>query len=189
MGVLRRVCDDAPRPIREVNPEIPQWLEAIVLKLLAKNPADRFQTASEVADLLSQHLAHVQSPTLVPRPATVVVPLPPVRVQPAAALTPAWPEDGKSKDLHSTGNLYWATGSMSLAAFGLAISGRDDILFDWPRPLAAWFLVGGFLSLPVGLLILLARIGHRLASRAAGHSRLDCSRSCRSVFSSCSASR
>ena len=39
MAVLRRVCDDQPRPIQEVNPEIPDWLEAIVLKLLAKNPA------------------------------------------------------------------------------------------------------------------------------------------------------
>jgi serine/threonine protein kinase len=80
MGVLRRVCEDVPRPIHEVNPEIPEWLSAIVLKLLAKDPNDRFQTAGEVADLLSQHLAHLQSPALVPRPATVVVPPPPVRI-------------------------------------------------------------------------------------------------------------
>jgi formylglycine-generating enzyme required for sulfatase activity/serine/threonine protein kinase len=75
MGVLKRVCDDVPRPIHEVNAEIPPWLEAIVFKLLAKNPADRFQTATEVAELLSQHLAHVQNPTQMARPATVIVPL------------------------------------------------------------------------------------------------------------------
>ena len=68
MGVLRRVCDDTPRPIHEVNAEIPPWLEAIVGKLLAKNPADRFQSAGEVAELLSQHLAHVQQPALHPQP-------------------------------------------------------------------------------------------------------------------------
>src|SRR5690606_6383301 len=78
MGVLRRVCDDEPRPIREVNGEIPPWLEAIVMKLLAKRPEDRFQSAAEVAELLEQHLAHVQNPAQATRPATVVLARPPV---------------------------------------------------------------------------------------------------------------
>jgi uncharacterized protein (TIGR03067 family) len=71
VAVLRRVCDDTPRPIREVNAEIPEWLETIVNKLLAKDPADRFQSADEVAELLSQHLAHVQNPALAPLPAPI----------------------------------------------------------------------------------------------------------------------
>ncbi len=78
MGTLRRVCDDVPRPIHEVNAEVPHWLEAIVDKLLAKDPADRFQTAAEVADLLSQHLAHEQNPAQVSRPTTVEAPPSPV---------------------------------------------------------------------------------------------------------------
>ena len=41
--------DDTPRPIREVNPEIPAWLCDIIDRLLAKDPDDRFQTAAEVA--------------------------------------------------------------------------------------------------------------------------------------------
>jgi hypothetical protein len=69
LGVLRRVCHDTPRPIREINPEIPQWLEAIVEKLLAKNPADRFQSANEVAELLEGHLAHINNPAQTPSPA------------------------------------------------------------------------------------------------------------------------
>ncbi|MFL5240690.1 MAG: SUMF1/EgtB/PvdO family nonheme iron enzyme [Gemmataceae bacterium] len=71
MAVLKRVCEETPRPIREINREIPDWLCAIVAKLQAKNPADRFQSAKEVADLLSQHLAHLQQPRLVPAPAAV----------------------------------------------------------------------------------------------------------------------
>ncbi|HEY2249592.1 MAG TPA: serine/threonine-protein kinase, partial [Planctomycetaceae bacterium] len=63
MATLRRVSDDMPRPVREVNPEIPEWLDAIVKKLLAKNPDDRFQSAAVVAELLSQHLADVQNPS------------------------------------------------------------------------------------------------------------------------------
>ena len=73
MAVLKRVCDDRHRPIRELNPDVPDWLEAMIDRLLAKDPADRFQTAAEVADLLERGLAHVQQPTAVPRPVIGVV--------------------------------------------------------------------------------------------------------------------
>jgi serine/threonine protein kinase len=66
LAVLKRVCDDTPRPIREVNPDIPAALVEIVNRLLAKNPDARFQTAREVAELLSQYLAHVQHDPLAP---------------------------------------------------------------------------------------------------------------------------
>ena len=70
LGVLRRVCDDVPRPIRQINPEVPAYLAALVEKLHAKDPAARFQSVSEVAELLSRHLADVQQPALAtgPRP-------------------------------------------------------------------------------------------------------------------------
>ena len=68
VAVLRRVCDDVPRPIREVNAEIPEELVALIDRLLAKNPDERFQTAEEVADLLSRHLADLQHPTRSPSP-------------------------------------------------------------------------------------------------------------------------
>ena len=48
VAVLKRICDDTHRPVREVNPEIPDWLEAVVARLLAKDPADRFASAAEV---------------------------------------------------------------------------------------------------------------------------------------------
>ncbi len=67
-GVLRRITDDEPRPIREINPDIPDWLCGIGAKLMAKRPDERFQSASEVAALLEQCLAHVQQPTTVPLP-------------------------------------------------------------------------------------------------------------------------
>ncbi len=60
MAVLKRVTEDTPRPIRETNPEIPDWLASIITKLHAKKPEERFQTAKEVAELLGQHLADLQ---------------------------------------------------------------------------------------------------------------------------------
>ena len=59
LAVLRRVCDDAPRPLREVNPEVPDWLAAIVDRLHAKDPAERFPSAAEVAGVLKHHLAEL----------------------------------------------------------------------------------------------------------------------------------
>jgi serine/threonine-protein kinase len=69
VAVLRRICDGHPRPLREVNPELPEWLVEIIDRLHQKRPDDRFQTAAEVADLLERHLAHVQQPTVAPQPA------------------------------------------------------------------------------------------------------------------------
>ncbi|HEV3142460.1 MAG TPA: protein kinase [Gemmataceae bacterium] len=76
MAVMKRVIEDRPRPIREINPEMPDWLEAIIAKLHAKNSEDRFQSAKEVAQLLEQHLAHLQQPGTVPMPARISVPPP-----------------------------------------------------------------------------------------------------------------
>ncbi len=66
--MLRRVCDDEPRPLRELTPEVPAWLEAIISRLMAKDPARRFQTATEVAQVLGTCLAHVQQPLSVSLP-------------------------------------------------------------------------------------------------------------------------
>jgi hypothetical protein len=76
MGVLKRVCEETPRPIQQINPDIPDWLAQIIDRLLAKCPNDRFQKADEVASLLGQHLAHLQQPTVVPLPARVTKPSP-----------------------------------------------------------------------------------------------------------------
>ncbi|QDU38984.1 Serine/threonine-protein kinase PrkC [Maioricimonas rarisocia] len=54
MAVLKRVCEDRPRPLHDVIPEIPGWLEAIIFRLLEKDREDRYQSAQEVADLLAR---------------------------------------------------------------------------------------------------------------------------------------
>jgi tetratricopeptide (TPR) repeat protein len=62
-AVLRRVCDDAPRPIRELNPECPDWLASIIARLMAKSQEGRFAKAEDVAELLRERLAELQGPT------------------------------------------------------------------------------------------------------------------------------
>ena len=69
LAVLRRVCDDSPRPLREINPDIPLWLESLIARLMAKDPSQRYQTADEAFDVLKKCLAHVQQPLSSPLPA------------------------------------------------------------------------------------------------------------------------
>jgi serine/threonine protein kinase len=68
VAVLRRVSDEQPPPVRALNPEVPAWLEALIARLLAKDPAQRFQSAAEVARLLEGYLAHLRQPATVPAP-------------------------------------------------------------------------------------------------------------------------
>ncbi len=61
LAVLKRVAEDTPRPIREIIPEVPQWLCDLITKLHAKAPDQRFQSAREVADTLAEMLEGVQA--------------------------------------------------------------------------------------------------------------------------------
>jgi serine/threonine protein kinase len=113
VAVLRRVCEDTPRPIREANPEAPDWLCDIIGKLHAKGPADRFQSAAEVAELLSHHLARLQQPTLAPDVS-----------KGAGQPSPKYPEPTRVARAPSSRRKRWLLASAALlgllAALGLA---------------------------------------------------------------------
>ncbi len=117
MAVLKRVCDDRHRSIRELNSDVPDWLEAVIDRLLAKEPADRFQTAAEVADLLERGLAHVQQPMAVPRPT-----VPGLRVAAPANLDFDVPPAPAKTPRRSRRRLAVAAGLALLALAGLGAS-------------------------------------------------------------------
>jgi serine/threonine-protein kinase len=73
LAVVRRVSDDEPRPIQEVNADMPVWLSGIIARLQAKDPSKRYQTAAKVSELLGQCLAHIQQPLAVPMPSDVCI--------------------------------------------------------------------------------------------------------------------
>ena len=70
-AILRLITDEEPRSIREINPGIPDWLCSVVQKLMAKQPEDRYASASEVAEQLEACLAHVNNPLKNSLPAIV----------------------------------------------------------------------------------------------------------------------
>jgi serine/threonine protein kinase len=75
IAVLFNVCHADPRPMRELNPMVTEWLAALVAKLMAKLPAERYASASEVADLMRQYLRHLRAPGNSPAPPTPVAPI------------------------------------------------------------------------------------------------------------------
>jgi serine/threonine-protein kinase len=76
LAILRRITDATPRPIRQTNPEVPEWLEALVQRLHEKRPEQRFQSAQDVENALTQCMQHLQDPRK---------PLPPDLLQAATA--------------------------------------------------------------------------------------------------------
>jgi hypothetical protein len=55
--VLYKHVTDPPPPPREINPDIPEAVERVVLKALAKDPVDRFQRVGEMVTALQKAVA------------------------------------------------------------------------------------------------------------------------------------
>ena len=90
--VIKHIHDPLPPPHR-YNPDLPDGVERVILKALAKNPEDRFETAGEMVKMLQSAterptVAQAAAPPL-PDPATVVAPplssppeIPPTAISP-----------------------------------------------------------------------------------------------------------
>jgi serine/threonine protein kinase len=52
LAILKHITETPQRPIRELNPNVPEWLAYTIDRLLAKKPADRIQTAAHLAEML-----------------------------------------------------------------------------------------------------------------------------------------
>ncbi|MCA9194198.1 MAG: serine/threonine protein kinase [Planctomycetales bacterium] len=62
-GVLHRIGNEAPRTVRDINTDVPEWFDRLIHRLLSKNPADRIQSAHELVQLLSACIAHLEQPS------------------------------------------------------------------------------------------------------------------------------
>ena len=77
--VIKHITAPLPSP-REMNPDIPEPVERVVLKALAKDPADRFQSVGQMVEALRKA---VTEPVVL---AEVAPPPPPLLVEPVVAL-------------------------------------------------------------------------------------------------------
>ncbi len=68
LSVMRRITESEPTAIQEINPSIPEWMSAVIKKLMTKSVQDRIASAAEVRELLEALLSHVQQPLSSPLP-------------------------------------------------------------------------------------------------------------------------
>ena len=76
---------EPPRSPREANPEVPEVLDVLTLRLLAKDPTDRYGSAAEVLEVLRQVWDGLPTAFADARPVAanrVVLPAPPVPTAP-----------------------------------------------------------------------------------------------------------
>ena len=66
LAILKQITDTKHRSLRELSPETPEWLAETIDRLLAKNPADRIQSAALLAELLEFQLALMKTSEDVP---------------------------------------------------------------------------------------------------------------------------
>jgi serine/threonine-protein kinase len=75
-AVLRQQIESEPEPIHQKRADVPPWLEAIIVRAVAKDPAARFQTPAEMLAALKQRTARpeqVQPVAPAPPPAAVTM--------------------------------------------------------------------------------------------------------------------
>ncbi len=95
----QHVCQD-PVPPSEADPEMPRWADVIVLRAMAKAPADRYQNAAQMRAGIHSALSGPPGALPLPQAQTLgaaVTPVPASQVSdgPAAAPAPAGPAPGE----------------------------------------------------------------------------------------------
>lgn len=78
---LYKQVNEPPPPLRQANINVPDWLDTVTNKALAKRPQDRYQTGAEFADALRQRPAPAKASTA-PMPSAQPVPSPRPMKQP-----------------------------------------------------------------------------------------------------------
>jgi serine/threonine protein kinase len=73
MGILTKHITSQPRPPRELMPEMPDSIEAIILRALSKEPEQRQQSMGELTEELATVAAELAPEVLQPRPSSQVV--------------------------------------------------------------------------------------------------------------------
>ncbi|MEJ2211841.1 MAG: protein kinase, partial [Anaerolineae bacterium] len=104
-AVLRQQIEEPLPPLRQARPDAPSWLEAIITRATAKDPAQRFQSPAEMLAALKQQTA---TPTNVPQ-------APPPR--PASAATMVKPQPAGRR--MSRGLVFGLAGAAAVVALGL----------------------------------------------------------------------
>ncbi len=68
LAVLRKISESKPRPIQQINEQMPAWFDRLTSRLMTIDRNQRIASATEAASLLRDSLAHVRNPSGQPLP-------------------------------------------------------------------------------------------------------------------------
>ena len=129
--VLKHITAPLPLP-RKVNPDLPELIERVILKAMAKNPGDRYQTAGEMVEALEKAVARVPVVEGPPEAKPVPVPMPvptlmqeeaPPPVPPEPPTVPAAAVPVEAVPVAKKGLPAWAWGAVAAAALLIVAGG------------------------------------------------------------------
>jgi len=130
---LKAHAEQPPPKLTDTRRDIPPELQQIVDRMLAKSPADRFQTPAEVANALADFVDRHRTDGG-------------GRGRGSGDGLPA-----TSDPMRFGQRLVAMTGVLTLIAALMAIGNRGWITFQYPEWLAPWLTIGGMVSLPFGV--------------------------------------
>lgn len=63
-GLMDAIIKEPPPPVRTLNPQVPEWLEKVLLVAMAKDPGSRFASAAQFANSMTNasHPSRTQEP-------------------------------------------------------------------------------------------------------------------------------
>ncbi|MEM1071014.1 MAG: protein kinase [Planctomycetota bacterium] len=67
-STMQAISNGEAKSAQSVQPNVPDWMDDLIHRLHEKDPADRFQSTEEVAEILQEELLHLQQPTNVSPP-------------------------------------------------------------------------------------------------------------------------
>ncbi|MDX1926237.1 MAG: protein kinase [Pirellulaceae bacterium] len=71
LAVLRRVTEEKPKVVHDLNEAMPAWLDRLIGRFLAKSADHRIASAEEAAELLRGCLAHLRAPSRMELPSSL----------------------------------------------------------------------------------------------------------------------
>ncbi|MDD3336861.1 MAG: Stk1 family PASTA domain-containing Ser/Thr kinase [Eubacteriales bacterium] len=138
VSVAMQHIKDAPPPITDFAPETPPAVVAVVMKALRKNPADRYQSAREMADALMKakdgkldpDSIQTAQPVFVQSEANVNLTQPLKQRSPDGSRAGSAQESGRTKPAHhhrhSTASIA-VTGALTVAVLAVLVLGSIQI--------------------------------------------------------------
>jgi serine/threonine protein kinase len=137
--VLMHINDEPPPSPRSVKPDIPEQLEKVVLKAMAKDPKDRFQTAGKMEQALKKALWEIQQPPgTAPMSALDGKTSPmgrskgPLATQPSTGSVPAGSKSSRGLILAGLLILLLVVGGLAFFLFGAGGQANDSLLTEAP---------------------------------------------------------